>query len=441
MRKLGLILLMLLLVFPLVPVSAQDASDNLLIATYIEGERPSLDLYDPVANTTTSLFKDFAYQIALLSIDGRLAFGSPFEGGYEVHLLDTNHPEELSTALRDSHGGYEFPLSWSPDGRSLAFTSAQSTDPGVQRLWIWDGTNAVDITPPDKAGSAFYEPYWSPDGRYVAFTTYSNENADRQIYVWDGKSSVNILPQEIVNTTQVFNYHLAWSPDGRLAFSIEYSDSAPSDIYLWDGQQTVNVSQNPTYINREFAWSADGQLAFLSGTDSSDNLLLWDGVTLKDGQPDKESFVSIAPEMIGFFSPPTWTSQNQLVFSALAAEDSNPQIYVWDGEAATNISQNPDEDNRNALWSADGRWVFTNNDLRDQFVYVKDTDNQSLLMTRGTNYFMPVWSSGGVLAFCRLDEPDWVLAVWDGQDIHEVARGASIRGQWQSGVSILCSSG
>jgi Tol biopolymer transport system component len=59
---------------------------------------------------------------------------------------------------------------WSPDGKSLAFGSAQ--DPN-QSIYILDLNSRHVSTLPGSAG--YFSPHWSPDGRYISGTTFVSE--------------------------------------------------------------------------------------------------------------------------------------------------------------------------------------------------------------------------------------------------------------------------
>jgi Tol biopolymer transport system component len=346
-------------------------------------------VYDPESHVRTSLPIDTIDFHFVLSRDGRLAFASWQNGDAELYILDIGSADTSPDSLSPQYVLDGFPLSWSPDGRYLAYTASD-------RLYVWDGETIVDITP---------------------------EGLDDNVQWAD----------------------LSWNSDGRLAFTAWYYVVYPHEgdtheVYLWDGNTTTSLRQNPAGEDQAPSWSADGRLAFLSEWNDEYDIFVWDGVSVNNGAPDKESFANIAPEFTFYYSFPGWSPDGELVFIGTSPQDEgHAQIYLWDGQTATNISQNLPLHSGSPTWSADGRWAFTTFFSPEQLVYVRDADNHTLLKTEGI--YSPAWSSGGILMFCRPDRPDWILSMWDGQQIAELARGTEIVAQWESGSGVFCSSG
>jgi hypothetical protein len=115
-------------------------------------------------------------------------------------------------------------------------------------------------------------------------------------------------------------------------------------------------------------------------------------------------------------------------------QDSHIQIYLWDGNSVTNISQNPNANNGDATWSSDGKWAFaTFFTVEQQLLYVRDANNQTILTVDGgfqPGAKAPAWSSGGYLSFCSVDRNGKILNVWDGLHIRKIAQGREIFAQW-----------
>lgn len=352
-------------------------------------------LYDPLAETRRQLPVDtetggFAY-----NIDGRLAFSSRQEGNGEIYLLDTRLADSVPINITQNPDADEYPLAWSNDGHYLAFS-------------LEDGENHL-------------------------------------IYVWNEDNSLNITPNALETTYINFNYQVSWSNDGQLAFAAHAYSNAQDfqgdrgEIFIWDGTKTMNLSQNPNGEDAAPVWSFDGQLAFQSERNGEYDIFVWDGVSLKNGLPDKNGFSNAAPEFTGYYSFPQWTPDGRVMFTGSSPEDQHVQAYLWDGEMALNLSQNPLAHNNAGSWSRDGRWAFTTFWSPEQMMYVRDTENHTLLAAKGQ--YSPAWSMGGYLMFCRYDRPEWILTIWNGKEITEIARGDEIYAQWQGGTGVVCSSG
>lgn len=124
---------------------------------------------------------------------------------------------------------------WSPDGRSIGFTSTRSGKPQIHVLPV-DGGEARQITRLEQGVRE--GPVWSPDGHTIAFTAglppdkmpdlTKPYRVTRTVYRWDGTGMVdagvqNIFVVEVGSDsapTQLtddgrLNSALKWSPDSR----------------------------------------------------------------------------------------------------------------------------------------------------------------------------------------------------------------------------------
>lgn len=104
-------------------------------------------------------------------------------------------------------------LSWSRDGRKIAFSIPTATSSSTSRAWynIYtiepDGGNLQQVTSGTNADAI--APTWSPNGQSIAYTQGSEF---RQAFLWvantDGSCAVQLLDSVGVNSP-------AWSPDGK----------------------------------------------------------------------------------------------------------------------------------------------------------------------------------------------------------------------------------
>jgi Tol biopolymer transport system component len=389
-------------------------------------------LYDPGRQVATPLDASGEYAPFAWNANGRLAFMSG-EGGTDVFVLDTKVADASPVNISNSSATHEEIYGWSPDGRYLAFSEAQPA--GNYLLRLWDGESVIDVLPDS---TSHLPPYpglaWRDDG-WLAFHAYPpGERMGSgffEIYLWDGETTTNISQNPTGDDTDA-----TWSADGRLAFrSVRDGDA---EIYLWDAGTLVNVSQNPARNDFVPVWSVDGRLAFLSEQDDTYALYLWDGA----GVPDRDS-VTIIPNDVGWMSYPRWTQDGRLIIPSIDPADRTMQIYAWDGDSVTNISQNPGVHNGGASWASDGKWAFVTVLSSRLEVLVRDADNRLLLRTSGQ--YTPLWSWDGYLAFCDQNRDRvpglWTLNVWDGTSRAAVAQGYMIAAQWQSGAAATCTFG
>ncbi|MBC7870192.1 MAG: WD40 repeat domain-containing protein, partial [Chitinophagaceae bacterium] len=206
----------------------------------------------------------------------------------EGHLILYDPNDRTKTTLLENVRNFAL----SRDGR-ITFTKLDETDTD---LYVFDPStpalSPINISHNPAANT--YPLAWSPDGPYLAFVSYQ-DSQDQSLYVWDGETTTNIMPDNELYTAVAFYVH--WSNDGRLAFTFQHGLSKPPEIYLWDGNTTTSLSQNPEGWDGAASWSMTGQLMFVSYRDEEGGIYVWDGMSFRDGSPDIETFILLAPEL------------------------------------------------------------------------------------------------------------------------------------------------
>src|SRR5437868_1780837 len=117
---------------------------------------------------------------------------------------------------------------WSPDGKSIAFSSNMS---GRNNLWLVpaEGGFPVQLTVSDQRQSSAA---WSPDGKWIAYQSDYDGDEQWDIFLVSPKTG------KVVNLTQtreIAEQNPAWSPDGRyLAYEVKPKTSAAYEIDVYD---------------------------------------------------------------------------------------------------------------------------------------------------------------------------------------------------------------
>ena len=124
--------------------------------------------YDFVRETWTRLTFDGSSSFPLWTPDGRrLTFSSGKAGPYNIYwkTTDGNGPEERLLGAERSN----YPFSWSPDGRVLAFVSLSAET--AQDIWLLEPHETAK--PRLFLQTRFREgaPVFSPDGRWLAYVS------------------------------------------------------------------------------------------------------------------------------------------------------------------------------------------------------------------------------------------------------------------------------
>jgi TolB protein len=200
-----------------------------------------------------------------------------------THILWVMRPDGSGLSMLSRDGGIP---SWSPDGRSLAFTSRD-----YEFLIInADGTNARGFL----GSNLSSQPAWSPDGTRIAFIDVENNGiwlinpdgsglvkltGDTGVPVWSpdgsklvfswfhptpGTGGIGVINRDgsgRSDLTNGFDSDPRWSPDGsRIVFRREFVSgglNAGSDIFVMnaDGSGQTNISNAPGTDDQEPVWA------------------------------------------------------------------------------------------------------------------------------------------------------------------------------------------
>lgn len=191
------------------------------------------------------------------SPDGRsLAYTSYKDGNPDLWFLDleTGHSKIFS-----HDQGLNIAGGFSPDGTLILMTLSRGKSPNLYLKKIADGP-AERLTSHFGADST---PTFSPDARQVAFI--SDRSGNPQIHILD------ILTKKITRLTDL-NWcdAPAWSPTGEwIAFAGRAHNKDMMDIFLVDitGGQLRQLTRNEG-ANEDPAWSPDGRFLAFSSTRS-----------------------------------------------------------------------------------------------------------------------------------------------------------------------------
>ncbi len=183
--------------------------DGRHVALVIAGSTYDIWLYDVARDTLTRLTYGGDDNYPVWSPDGkRIAFNSTRAGPANLYVTAA---DGSGTAERLTTSEYsQYPGSWSPDGRFLAFTEEAHPNTGDD---IWLLPMQGDRRPQPILQTRFdeWQPRFSPDGRLLAYT--SNESGSPEVYVQPYPS---LGAKWKISTDG--GYEPLWSPTGREIF-------------------------------------------------------------------------------------------------------------------------------------------------------------------------------------------------------------------------------
>ena len=168
--------------------------------------------------------------------------------------------------------------SFSPDGRTLAFTGQHK---GRDKLYLLDVKSKNTVRRMDLPLESITNPTWSPDGTRLAFSGSRGGLTDLFIVDVDGKN-LRQLTDDVYGDQQP-----SWSPDGRtIVFATDRGDEARVDllqfphwrIALLDIESaSVTVIPSQRGLNTNPQWAPDGKsFAYVSDRTGIANIFLYD---------------------------------------------------------------------------------------------------------------------------------------------------------------------
>jgi len=276
---------------------------------------------------------------------------------------------------------------WSPDGQRLGIAAVSSLSNASARILIVgaDGQGLAEIA--RLGDSPVHSLTWSPQGDLIAFvggTDGFSQQASLFVINPDGSGLRSLI--------QGLEGGFAWSPDGRrLAVALVDPSFSPfggvvSNIYTVDVNDGSTTRLTDAAASEyEPAWSPDGSaIAFVSGRDAQGGIFAVhpDGaltplVSTIDREPPQvflgpgrrlvasaETSVELAdgrtyPLFGGTLSPDGHRLAGWGPTGYMASDGSTidvNDIYVWnvDGSQVTNLTNTPDINETELVWSPDG---------------------------------------------------------------------------------------
>jgi Tol biopolymer transport system component len=183
----------------------------------------------------------------------QLAFqhGASHDAVWRIDLTDEKHPRGPPQLVIGTNARKARP-NFSPDGKKIAFESAQAGHLGPSEIWTCnsDGLNCAQVTSlHGTAGTA----RWSPDGRHIAFEFHPQERSEIYVADLDGGP-----PRLVPTLPGADNLAPNWSRDGHWIYFA--SNRGGGTWQLWKvpatGGAPLRITKNGGVYGIE---SADGR--------------------------------------------------------------------------------------------------------------------------------------------------------------------------------------
>jgi TolB protein len=256
----------------------------------------------------------------------------------------------------------------------LAFTRATGQ---AKEIYVsdYDGAAAGAVT---QNKSVNLSPAWSPDARSLAFTSFSRGYPDLyRIFPFERR------PEQVLSAFSGINTSPAWSPDGQHVALTLSKDGNPEVYVLNVGTGVFRRLTRHPAIDTEPTWSPDGrQIAFVSDRAGLPRIYAMDA----EGGNVRQLTEGAA------HTQPRWSPRGDAI--AYTAREGRFTIWVVNADGSNARRLADSGDNQSAAWSPDGRHLaFQTSRLGGQqiFAMFPDGSEQSPLI-RGGSDTSPSWS-------------------------------------------------
>lgn len=295
-------------------------------------------------------------QIAVRDIDSGITFSpdgkriayvranDPDVGKYRLLSADFNGSDEKVLQIAPLQASAPSFMAWSPDGGQIALDSFQPDDESLGAIDLFDlrsGKQQRLTGFPDKLPS---EVQWIPAGLLILYQQAGSQFSRPQI------GFVAIDGGGIRPITRDTNRYatLTVSEDGKTIASVQQKSSR--SLYMLPGAGSQSADFKPIALGEQandFNWSADGGLFIV------DAARVWRASA--DGTNQKQLINDPASTIFGFSS----CGPDHLVFT-WAFKNGPNKANIWqaraDGSSATQITKGKLD--QNAVCTPDGKWVY-----------------------------------------------------------------------------------
>src|SRR5947208_2619814 len=241
----------------------------------------------------------------------------------------------------------------------------------------YDGVGQAPVT---RNGSINLTPVWSPDARSLAYTSYKQGYPDLyRVFPFERRPEQTLAAFVGINTSPAF------SPDGK-SLALTLSKDGNPEIYVYAlATATMRRLTRNAGIDTEPTWSPSGrQIAFISDRNGTPNVYVMDA----DGLSVRQLTSG------GFHTQPRWSPKGDtLVYTARGATHDLWIVNV-DGSNPRRLTGGT-ADNQGATWAPNGRHLAfqSNRNGRWQiFAMLADGSAQEAVTRGAGEATSPSWS-------------------------------------------------
>ncbi len=193
--------------------------------------------------------------------NGKIAFTSDRDGNLEIYVMNNDGTQQVRLT---NNTDTDCLPAVSPDGRKIAFVSKQTTSGNVYiKIMNADGTEQTELTQISSSTYLWHADRslsWSPDGRKIAF------DSEYEIFTInvDGSNRTNLT------NNPARDFAPAWSPDGSRILFVSYPNGGRARLHTMnaDGSDVRALPSVVGLVDYSPEWSPTGnQIAFVVGSE------------------------------------------------------------------------------------------------------------------------------------------------------------------------------
>jgi len=314
-------------------------------------------------------------------------------GIYVVAALGGPERKLLSTRMPGTRG--ISPISWSPDGKWIAFSNVPRDEHAMMSLLSTDTLETQRVL---KAADCFApaQPAFSHSGDHLAYWCYQTEyQGDAGLYslrLPDGKP-------KMIGPFRAYPHGLTWSADDeRLIYSFWNASSFQlGEVTVANGsvkRLALEGAELPTVSPK------GDKLAYNS-------IFVRFSLWRRDLSHAEAPAVELIPSSRAQFDAQYSPDGKRIAFASIRSGRHGVWISGYDGSNLVQIS-NPYDESGSPQWSPDGKKIAFDSRPQDHWeIYVADVTEGKprKVVTNISGVIQPYWSRDGKWIYFRSDEP------------------------------------
>jgi Tol biopolymer transport system component len=326
-----------------------------------------------------------------------------------------------------SHADWRYDLSWSKDGKNLAYSAYSD---GRWNIWLCstDGGAAIKTVETDRKVT----PFWSHDGHWILYTTYDKLHF---FHIPEKREFSISLPKELRFPTTF----IGPSPDGKkmLFYQPSYDSKYTLKVASSSGGPSLELGRQLTLWGDHYFWSPDSKIIVADGETKEGEPALWI-IPLASGDPFplemKVSVPSLTGQVGGKVYPRGLSPDcNKLLFFTEQAENTDlwvVPVSLKDGKTtgkAVNVFSGwkgiPVVGEH--IWSPNGKEIVL---IHKGDVWIAYADgSEPVQRTNNPDIeFFPSWSPDGKMIAYDRQGSLWVIPASGG----EARKPPGVQGAW-----------